>query len=215
MKKISDALEEIISANQFLAYGLQNRLLNLTQLAKFLKPLVEARSKKELRSASALLMMLSRLQRERSKKVKKLERFKVKNITAYSNLAIYTFSKSQSFLAQLSKLYTAIEHRHSYMTLGQGTDEITLIVNESGQEELKRHISDKPKHHSQNIAALSIKYSEDYYNSPGMLYYLIQQVTLQGINIKEINSTYTEIVFYVDDRDLKLLFDTVYNQFAQ
>jgi aspartokinase len=215
MKKISDALEEIISANQFLAYGLQNRLLNLTQLAKFLKPLVEARSKKELRSASALLMMLSRVQRERSKKVRKLERFKVKNITAYSNLAIYTFSKSQSFLAQLSKLYSAIEHRHSYMTLGQGTDEITLIVNESGQEELKRHISDKPKQHSRNIAALSIKYSEDYYNSPGMLYYLIQQVTLQGINIKEINSTYTEIVFYVDDRDLKLLFDTIYNQFVQ
>lgn len=215
MIKIADALEGIINGNQFLAYGLQNRLLNLTQLAKYLKPLIEARTKKELRSPSALLMMLSRLQRERGKKIKKLEKFKVRNITAYSQLAIYTFAKNQTFLSQMSKLYSAIEHRHSYMTLGQGTDEITLIVNESGEEELKKHIRDLPKQHSKNIAALSIKFGEEYYSGPGLLFYLIQQVTLQGINIKEITSTYTEIVFYVDEKDLKLLFDTIYIQFVQ
>lgn len=214
MKKISDALKEIISNNQFLAYGLSNKLLNLTQLAKYLKPLIETRTKKNLKSASALLMMLSRLQKEYGKKIKAINKFKINNITAYSGLSIYTYSKNYSFLAQLSKLYAALEHYNSYITLGQGTDEITLIINEAGSNELKKYIKDQPKHFSKNISALSVKFSEKYHHESGLLYYLIQEVALQGINIKEIASTYTEIIFYVDEKDFKLLFDTVYNRFA-
>ncbi len=213
MKKISDALREIINSNQFLTYGMQNKLINLTQLAKHLKSTVEVRTKKDLKSSTALLMALSRMQNEYGKKVKKLVKFKVKNVTAYSNLSIYTFSRNAQLLSQLGKLYAAIEHRHCYITLGQGTDEVTLIVNDAGVEELKKHLKDKPKHHSGKISALSVKFDEEYYNDAGILYYLIQQVTLQGINIKEITSTFTEIVFYVDEKDMKLLFDTIYTQF--
>lgn len=215
MKKISDALKEIIDSNQFLAYGLHNKLVNLTQLAKYLKPLIETKTKKNLKSATALLMMLSRLQKEYVKKIKPLNNFKINNITTYSGLSIYTYSKNYSFLSQLSKLYAAIEHKNSYITLGQGTDEITLIVNESGAEELKKFIKDKPKHFNNNISALSVKFAEKYHHESGLLYYLIQQVALQGINIKEIASTYTEIIFYVDETDFKLIFDTIYGGFVK
>lgn len=215
MKKISDALKEIIDSNQFLAYGLHNKLVNLTQLAKYLKPLVETRTKKNLKSATALLMMLSRLQKEYAKKTKPISKFKINNITAYSGLSIYTYLKSHSFLSQLSRLYAAVEHKNSYLTLGQGTDEITLIVNQSGAKELKKFIKDRPKHFSKDISALSVKFDEKYHHEPGLLYYLIQRVALQGINIKEIASTYTEIIFYVDEKDFKLIFDTIYNSFVK
>jgi hypothetical protein len=62
MRKISDALEAIVEGNPALAFGLHHRLLNLTKLARFLRPSVEAQTRKGV-SDSAVLMSLSRLQR--------------------------------------------------------------------------------------------------------------------------------------------------------
>ena len=47
------------------------------------------------------------------------------------------------------------------------------------------------------------------------LYYILQQTTLQNINIIEISSTFTEIVLYVEEQDTKLTFDTVYESFSK
>ena len=46
-----------------------------------------------------------------------------------------------------------------------------------------------------------------------MLYMLLQRVTLQNVNLIEIISTYTEIVFYVDERDTQTVFDTLFQSF--
>ncbi|HEY7817166.1 MAG TPA: hypothetical protein VIG29_03030, partial [Vicinamibacteria bacterium] len=63
MKKIADAIEEVIEGNPALAFGIHHRLMNLTQLARFLRPSVEAQTRKEV-SDAAVLMSLSRLQRK-------------------------------------------------------------------------------------------------------------------------------------------------------
>ena len=46
-----------------------------------------------------------------------------------------------------------------------------------------------------------------------MLYMLLQRVALQNVNLIEITSTYTEIVFYIDQRDTQTVFDTFFESF--
>ena len=63
MIKISDAVREILDGSTFLQFGLHHKLINLSQLARFLHPLVEARTKKEVQR-SAIHMALSRIGKE-------------------------------------------------------------------------------------------------------------------------------------------------------
>ena len=65
MKKISEAVETLIEGHQGLRFGFHHRLLNLSQLARFLRPSIEAQTHKEV-TESAVLMNLSRLSRRGS-----------------------------------------------------------------------------------------------------------------------------------------------------
>ena len=60
MLRISDAIQTILDANQPLRWAFQQRLLNLSAMAAQIKPLVEARTKKNVQ-LSAIVMNLSRL----------------------------------------------------------------------------------------------------------------------------------------------------------
>ena len=82
MIKISDALKEIVKSNNFLDYGLSHGILNITQTADWIKPLVEVRTKKNV-SKSALIMALSRIMRVKKKILPALEKIKLQNINIY------------------------------------------------------------------------------------------------------------------------------------
>lgn len=215
MLKISHSLKEIINSNALLQFGLHHRLLNLSQVAKFVKPLLEAKTKKDIKSSSAILMALSRLQRETKKTIPKMEKFSIINLTVHSGLCTMSFLKSNEFLHGVEKIYSQIQKHNGYITLNQGANEITMIIDEASIIIVQKIVSEKPKNTTKNLAALGIQFDQKYYEIPGMLYYLMQQISLQGINIREISSTYTEIIIYVDQKDIRLLFDTIYNCFSK
>lgn len=213
MKKISEALEHIIDANPAYKVALMHRFLNISQFAKFIRPLIEVRTKKDIVSDSALIMALSRYQREQIGKVAPIESFSVTSLTVYTDLCIATYPKSHVLMENIGKIYALVQKGHGYMALGQGTDEITMIVSIAILENIKKIIRDKPVHIENEISALGVKFDEKYCEDPGMLHYLIQQVSIQGINISEISSTRTEVIMYVDQKDIRLLFDTIHLQF--
>jgi len=213
MKKIKDELINIFETNQFLKFGLYYRLFNLSRLADFLLPLIEIRTKKNLRSSSALLMALSRYQNTKTKKPPKPQKNLITNLTTTTNLNIITFTKNQNVLRQINKIYQEAQQNNSYFTLSQGINELTIITEETLMKKIRKLISDKEKSFIDDIASLGIHYDEKNFSMPGLLYQIIQPIALQGININEITSTYTEISVCVKQKDLKLLFNTIYNQF--
>ncbi|MEZ5590063.1 MAG: hypothetical protein R3F53_04905 [Gammaproteobacteria bacterium] len=46
-----------------------------------------------------------------------------------------------------------------------------------------------------------------------MLYTLLQRVALQNVNLIEISSTYTEIVFFIAEK-IRIVFDTLFQSFV-
>lgn len=213
MKKISDALANIIDANPSYKVAFMHRFINISQFAKFIKPLVESRTRKDLVSESALIMALSRYQRSQIKRIASIEIYSVKSLTVFSDLCIVTYPKSPALMKNIGMIYEIIQKNNGYMALGQGTDEVTIIVNNTILKEVDKMIRDKPVYIEREISALSIKFDEKYCENPGILHYLIQQVSVQGINISEISSTRTEVIMYVAQKDIRLLFDTVHDQF--
>src|SRR3989339_821911 len=126
MIKISEAITEILTKNPFLQFGFHYRLFNLSQLSTFIKPQIEARTKKEVKT-SAITMSLSRSQKQLSKITIKPEQYKAENITTYSNLCIMTFVKKQEIHAKINKFYEKIQKEKTYITISEGVNEIRII----------------------------------------------------------------------------------------
>jgi len=109
----------------------------------------------------------------------------------------------------MNKRHGQLGHRTSSF----GTHEITIILPSDNSVALKESIQEKPSFEMSGLTALCIEFSPQYVESPYLLYYLIQQITLQNINVWEMTSTYTEVIFYIEEKDVKLAFSTIYSQF--
>lgn len=209
MLKLTDALEELIRQNSWVQVGLQDQVLNLSAVAKYFKPLIDARCKKEV-SVSAIHMALSRLQRilTRRKQVR-VEQVEFQNITVHSDLSVLSYVNTKETHSQLNQIYTKIHAQNGYMTITEGIHEITIIIDKRYFSTVEKTISQKPKRKSLDVTALAVKFDEKFLEMPGFLYRIIQILAFQGINIIELASTATEIVFYISHSDVRLAFDTL------
>lgn len=214
MLKVSDAVREIVDTNPFLRHGLQQKLLNLSAVAQLILPLVTARTKKDVKQG-AVLMNLSRIQTSLAKAIKPLPQYKISNLTIRSSLCSITYYRTREVLNRLKALYGKTEKSLAYITLTQGTNEVTLLFDDILLNDVKKIFSDQPKNINHNLAALAIHFDERYAQIPGLFYYITQQIALQNISIYEVSSTFTELVIYVREQDIRLAFDTIYQQFCR
>ena len=212
MIKLSEVVPAIVSGDPFLQYGLQYRLFNLTKLASHLRPMVEERAKKTDR-ASAILMALSRLQRSMKKISKGPGDFRVSNIAVHTGLGTFAFDKSEDVLRRVHRLHTEVLRKNGYITITEGTAEVTVIMDTAYASLIRKLLRRSAKSENTRVSALGIHFPARYAEVPGFLCIILQQIMLQGINVVEVASTFTEFVLYIDEANTKLAFDTIYHLF--
>lgn len=211
MRKISTALLEMIENNDFLSFGLKNHLLNLSQTAAYLKPFIEARTKKEVRE-SAILMGLSRLNHEKIAKKSKKQANKdlpIINFSVRTGLCALTYFNTSHFRMQLNDVYDGLREYKGYFTQSQGINEYSIIIDPTLSDLVEKCIKEKPKNKKDRLISFSIQMKDEYYEEAGVIAKVLDRIAFQGINIYEISSTYAELIFYVDEKDMKLTFETL------
>jgi aspartokinase len=215
MKKTSDVLESVISSNAELFFGFNHGLFNLTQLATFLKPIVAARAKRDV-SDKALLMALSRMQRQRSSPAtKRGVDFAIERVSVNTDLYIATFYKNRENHTAVVSLYKQVHKRDGYMSVSESSSEITVILDEEFQDAMRELFPTKPLAEHKGAVSIGIRFHKRFLQVPGYLYRVLQVLTLQNINILELSSTMTEIAVYVDQRDTQLALATIINSFRR
>lgn len=212
MIKISQAIQELIHNNSMLEFGLSHGLLNLSRTAEFLKPLLEVRTKKSI-SKSAVLMSLSRQQKIKAKILAHLDDIKLTNLNVHTNLCELTYFNTPGVHAKLETIYKKVQKHKGHISISQGLTEITLLFDKKFFDFIRKTIGFKPKFIKTDLGALGIQFDPKYIEHVGMIYYLIQQLALQNINIWEFSSTFTEITFYLESKDVQFAFDTLYQRF--
>ncbi|OGJ50967.1 hypothetical protein A2335_03445 [Candidatus Peregrinibacteria bacterium RIFOXYB2_FULL_32_7] len=215
MLKIPHAVRKIILKNSLLKFGIHHKLLNLAQVAKFIKPLVSAQTKKNV-TENAIHMSLSRLQKNLSKLIPdKNNYFEIDNITINSNLCAISFLKTEETHKNINNLYNKIQKEKGYITITEGGSIITIILEEKYLKAVQQTIKQRVKYIYTSLASLGITFPEKYLKMPGLLYLIIQQIALQNINIVELASTTTEFIIYLDQKDVMLAFDTIFQKFSK
>lgn len=215
MISIPTAVEAVIKKRPFLEVALVEGLINLSALARQLKPEIEQMVDKEVND-SAVIMALNRLvPRLEIVSAEKAQGIveNIGDITVRSNLADYTFVNSPTLHHTQAKLLEQInEIKNIFCTFSQGIYETTLVVSESLSgliEELfaKERLITK----NSNLSLITVKLPSNNTTYPGVYYYLFKELAWDNINLVEVISTTNEFTIVVSDKDIHRAFAVLMN----
>ena len=220
MRKLNTELAKLVQENPFLELGLREQLLNSAAVARLLQPLLASRLKKPI-SIPAIAMALSRMspdpphntQRSSRTLSESSLRFATSDLSIRTGLELISFPQTPDTRRELEKLYRKIQRKELFATLTEGTREITLIC-ESGEDGIHLPSLGSPLIQRKDIGCIALYFPKQYGRTPGFLYAVFQQLFFQNINVIEIASTSRELLIYIDEQDLQLGFDTLFERFV-
>ncbi len=214
MKSIHATVEAVVDASPMLRFGLGHGLLNLTQVARFIQPAVEAQARKSAR-IPAIVMGLSRIQQQLSGADVEEAAFRIDRMSVQAHLCALTLVKSPETHQQLSRLISRLMGREAYVTFTEGATEITAIIDESEVDAAASVLTTPPRRIDRRLAGIGIQIGSNDLTRPGLLYAILQQIALQGVSVVEVASTTSEFNVYLKESDVRLAFDSLYRRFVR
>ena len=215
MITVATVVERIVRESSFLEEGLATGILNLSALARRLRPEIE-RALHRSASAASVMMALKRLAPRVTAKnagtVKLLRQ--MRDLAVRSNLVEFTFRSSPTVLErQREVLHAVARERDVFLTFTQGIYEVTLIAS----AKLARRIEDvfsseRLVSRLDNLSAIVITLPARTVSVPGVHYTLLKQLAFHDLNIVEVVSTYRELTFVLAKDDVDRAF-TVLTRF--
>ncbi len=210
MISIPSAVEEAIKKKPFLEGALVNGLVNLSALARQLKPEVEKKVGKEVNDSAvimALNRLVPRLELMSTMKIKKVVE-NIGDIVVRSNLANYTFVNSPTLYPVQAKLLGDLYNsKNVFCTFSQGMYESTLVVSESVMPRIDEMFAGETLIvRKKNLSLITVKLPVDNAVCPGVYYYLFKELAWDNINVIEVISTTNEFTIVVSDEDIHRAF---------
>ena len=201
MIKIQPIVRETVLGD-FEAYvALTNHYMNMSSYAYRIRPLVEARAKKQV-TITSLVVALSRLRKEFKKEKPLIQEVKITNITTKLPLSEVVYENTNVSIARLESFHKKVPiTREDFFTTTVGTTELTLVCSSHLARKVLKHFGVKPKIFINDLAAIGISFSPEQLNVPNTLFSLISVVARARVNIAEIVSTYTELIFIIAEKD--------------
>ncbi|HTE22386.1 MAG TPA: aspartate kinase [Candidatus Limnocylindria bacterium] len=216
MISIAEAVAELVKQSPLLEEGLSRNLMNISAVARDMKPRVEQRVFKDV-TEGAVVMALQRLSttlpsQDRSSKV-----FQgVPDMVIRSNLFEVTLGNSPSLLDKQQQLLTlAVSYRNKYfLTITSGVFETTIIASNALHEKItailegETILSEIP-----SLSSVTIRLSESILAIPGSYAQILKFMAWEGINIIEVVSTYLELTVVLKQDEADRAFSVLKNAF--
>lgn len=195
MITIPETVENIIKKSPFLAESLSQGIINISALARKIKPQVENEVMKEIQ-IGAIVMALNRLsQRIQVKTTEGKKLFSsAPDLMVRSNLIEITFVNSEFLLQNQKLLLERLDNRRNYfLTFTQGIFETTIIAGKELKPEIIALFKDE-KIISQfdDLSAITVLLPPITALMPGAYDFILKSLAWESINIIEVVSTFNE-----------------------
>lgn len=205
MVTIAHLVEKEIRDQPFLQEALRKRLVNYGSLAEQLIPKLEQEIKKKVKQGAVIMALRRLTDKLEAQFVKPIltREFKGSELAMKSNILVITALKSTTIFGVLKGLYNLVNFwRGDFLTITQGSHEVTILVSQKYKETfLKELKNEKLVGKKEEAAAISLKYSDIFIYQPGLVFALTRELAWKNINIIELASTMTEIIFIVSKKD--------------
>ncbi len=201
MIKIQPIVRDIVMQELEAYFALTNGYMNMSSYAHRIRPRIEKLTKKQVTIAS-LVVSLSRLRKELKKSTPLIRDVPISNITTKLPLSEIAYENSAKFVKELETLHKKISiSSDDFFTMTRGTHEIDIICSSSLENKVLKHFTMKPKWINHNFAAIGISYGPEVFGMPNIFFSLLSVTARAHINIEELVSTPTELVFIVHEKD--------------
>jgi hypothetical protein len=210
MQSLGKITEEIINRSPFLREAMAENLINISSLARKLKPEIEEICNREV-NEGAIVMAIKRMPpgyyHQLDLKIKNVMG-DIGDLLVRSNLADFTYKNSETLKEKQSLLMSKLtKENDSFFTICHGITETTFIVSSNHIDTINDLFKEeKLTSHSKNLASVSVKLPPINSELHGIYYYILKHLAWEGINIIEIVSTSNEFTTVVSQVDIDRAF---------
>lgn len=201
MLSIGKITEEIIGRSPFLREAMTDDLINISSLARKIKPEIEETLGKEVKEG-AIVMAIKRM----SPGLYHRLNLKITNIIGElgdflvrSNLEDYTFENTESLRQKQADLVQLVNSDSDvFYTICRGVTETTIIASSSISNKISNLlINERLKSHTMDLASITVKLPAVNSEVYGVYYYILKHLAWEGLNIVEVVSTANEFTIIV------------------
>ena len=210
MRTIQEAVTAIINKTPFIEEALYDKLINVSSLARIIKPEVENMLKKETKDG-AIMMAINRLSPssvlKTRRNIKKIA-LSSGDFIMRSDLCDYTFKNTPTLVKKISKLLNEIgKDSDNFLTISQGVFETNIVVSNRLKTRVDEIFKDEITLWSiTNLASITIKLPKSNIEQSGIYYFILKQLAWADISVQEVISTTHEITIVVKETDIKEAF---------
>jgi len=210
MKTIQETVETIINRTPFIEEAMQDKLINVSSLARAIQPEVEETLGKKVK-AGAIMMSINRISPINILRIRKnIKSFSLKlgDFIVRSDLLDYTFKNTSSLHNQISVLFSKTgNNRESFFTVSQGIFETNIVISKNLKPEIEKLFSkEKIVNSIEKLASITIKLPKINVEQSGIYYFILKQLAWANIPLQEIISTTNEITLVVKEEDINKTF---------
>lgn len=202
MRRISDALKDIVQDHPFLEEALHHGFLNLTGFAAYARPTVEKETGKKV-SLHAIKMALSRLERPKAL-AERPARFLASRVTTLTGLSVMSVARSPAAMRKIHGLFGERARLDGYCAVVEGGAEMDIVYDAAFRPLVRKAIpADLRVLEVEGLALCSLRLTDADLYRKGLLYEVTKRLAFHDVNIIQVISTYHECGLVVREEDLK------------
>ncbi len=209
MITVPEAVEEIIRMSPSLAEGLSMGIINISSVARKIKPEVEKKALKEV-SEGAVIMALNRLADSIHKREAGARRIfaRAPNLMVRSNLMEITFSHSGRLMQKQKMLLERIEgKRDPFINVTRSISETTIIAGRELSEDIAEIFrGEHALAQIDGLSSLTVQLPAGTAWVPGVYSFILRALAWEGINVVEVVSTLNELTIILEDDNIDRAF---------
>lgn len=210
MITVSQFVDGMVKDSPLLEEGLSLGVINLTALARNLKPKIEAKSLKKT-SVSAIVMALLRLGQKLKKRNLRHKLVLPEDLTVKSNLLELTYANSPTLRRKHQEILKLAEQSQDvFFNVLQGIFETSIIATKQLIDGLQKILSgEKLLVSVTDLASITLRFSEESMYTPGVYYLILKNLAWYGINVIEVISIHNELSVIVEQKKVDKAFSIV------
>ncbi|HAP57315.1 MAG: hypothetical protein VB088_13365 [Sphaerochaeta sp.] len=208
---VSGCVKRIVDKSPFIHEMLINGILSFSNYASSIQDEVQKAYGKEVK-ASAIVMALRRYAEELRKGSYKKQVGNVEyGIVMKTNIFDLNLVRRDSFISKLGVLYGQIStEKGDFLNITLGSHEVSLAVSEKYRSLVGELAKDEEVlHQMDDLVALSLVFTGDFLQTPGIVYEAVRHLAWEQINVIEIVSTMNELTFVIKREDSMKAFDVL------
>lgn len=210
MKTIQEAVERTIRKTPFIEEALNEKLINVSSLARIILPDVSKLLQKEVK-VGAVMMAINRLSPASELRIRKnIRKFTLQlgDFIVRSDLSDYTYKNTNSLLKQIAGILTkASESNDYFITVSQGIFETNIVISENLKNYIEEFFREENIiNHVPSLASITIKLPEQNQEQSGIYYFILKQLAWADIPLQEVISTTNEMTIVVKEKDINQTF---------